>query len=477
MSPGDPRLFLLYRSLEELADLELTTDSYQEAFETIQQVFMGVLGASRGAFLVKQLEKDYCEVVYKRGLELPVGFCVPTSGLTEQTEAMLKDFGVEFVMPLYHRTKCMGLVLLGEKMNAEPYSLEDRRLVKSIANLVGMVLSNYLNYFTSLSQREELQQENKHLKTLVETRFSIREVVGASAAYHKTIRQAEILSHSLRPVLITGDSGTGKEFFARFIHQNGSRALQQLKIYDHDMVTSDQLLRFAPDKIHQTQKEWLARAKGGTIVILGIENFDLEQQTVLTQLLEKKEFGSVADMYDLRIIVTTQRHPTRLIEDGYLTPELYEIFKETTIALVPLSERREDIPILAQKTLETLSVEYHRPDLSFSPAALRALTNRDYHENIRELENLIEAAVVSLPLNKPVITLGTLQGCDIKNIGTMIPIPVSFDDLEEIKEEMVLQALERNGWKKVAAAEALGVTRQTIDNLTSRYKIRRSNHK
>ncbi|HCW75722.1 MAG TPA: hypothetical protein DHU63_04195, partial [Candidatus Marinimicrobia bacterium] len=101
---------------------------------------------------------------------------------------------------------------------------------------------------------------------------------------------------------------------------------------------------------------------------------------------------------------------------------------------------------------------------------------RDYQENIRDLENLIEAAVVSLPLNKQVITLGTLQGCEFKKMGTAIPIPVSFDDLEEIKEEMVLQALERNGWKKVAAAEALGVTRQTIDNLASRYKIRRSNH-
>ena len=476
MSPGDPRLFLLYRSLEELADLELTTDSYQEAFETIQQVFMGVLGASRGALLVMQLEKNHCEVAYKRGLELPVGFCVPVTGLTEEMESVLKEVGVEFVMPLYHRTRCMGLVMLGEKMNAESYSLEDRRLVQPIANLVGMVLSNYLNYFTSLSKREELQQENRHLKKLVETRFSIREVVGASAAYHKIIRQAEILSNSTRPVLLTGELGTGKEFMARFIHQNGPRALHQLKIYDHDMIIRDQLLQMVPDKIFQVHKDWLARVKGGTVVILGLEYFDFEQQTVLTQLLEKKEFGSIADMYDLRIIATTRRHPVQLVEQGYLRPELYDIFKDSTIELVPLADRREDIAILAQKALETLCVQYRRPNISFSAVALRALTNRDYQENIRDLENLIEAAVVSLPLNKQVITLGTLQGCEFKKMGTAIPIPVSFDDLEEIKEEMVLQALERNGWKKVAAAEALGVTRQTIDNLASRYKIRRSNH-
>lgn len=476
MSPGDPRLFLLYRSLEELADLELAADSYHEAFETIQQVFMGVLGASRGAFLVKQFDKDNCDVAYKRGLELPVGFSVPASGLNEEIEAMLKELGVEFIMPLYHRNNCMGLILLGEKMSAEPYSLEDRRLVQPIANLVGMALSNFLNYFTSLSKREELQQENRHLKTLVETRFSIREVSGASAAYHKMIRRAEIFSLSSHPVLLTGEAGTGKEFMARFIHHLGPRALHQLNIYDSDLVTNDQLLRQPTKNLQQPPKDWLARARGGTVVILGIEKFSFEEQVNLIGFIEKKDFGSIADRYDIRLILTTQKHPTMLVRDGRLKPELFEIIKNHIIELEPLSERREDIPMLAQKILETLGIEYRRPNLSFSPAALRFLMNRDYPENIRELEKVIESAVVTLPIGKPLISLATLQGYEINKSATTIPVPISFDDLEEIKEEMVLQALERNNWKKVAAAETLGVTRQTIDNLTTRYKIRRPNH-
>lgn len=473
MSSSDPRLFLLYRSLEELADLELTAASYQEAFETIQQVFMGVLGVSRGAFLIKQFDKDICEVAYKRGLNLPLGFKVPVNGLEDATEETLKTVGVEFVLPLYHHNQCTGLVLLGEKMNGKPFTLQDRKLVEPIANLVGMVLANFINYYNSLSERDDLKVENQQLKTLVETRFSIREMVGVSSALQKSIRQAAAFAQSNHAILLVGDYGTGKEFLARFIHHQGLRSVNAIYVLDASLITQNQWLNHHPKDLSPEVKAQLNRLRGGTVVILGIEEIDRTFQASILSALVNPDLASIPAMYDLRIIMTARRHPEELVEAGMLDPGLRDHLKEHVIELAPLSDRREAIPILAQKVLETLAVEYGRPDLSFSPSALRYLATRDYAENVRELENLVERAVVALPLDKHEITLACIQPMELTDDGVQIPLPVTMKDLEELKEEMVLRALERNNWKKVAAAESLGVSRQTIDNLSMRYNIHR----
>ncbi|MCF7800712.1 MAG: sigma 54-interacting transcriptional regulator [Candidatus Marinimicrobia bacterium] len=476
MSSADPRLFLLYRSLEELADLEFTVDSCPEAFETIQQVFMGVLGVSRGAFLVKEFEKEMCEVAYKRGLNLPLGFKVPVNGLGEEMEETLKTMGVAFILPMYHHNNCVGLVLLGEKMNGESFTLEDRKLVQPIANLVGMVLTNFLSYYSSLSQRDELQTENKHLKTLVETRFSIREVVGVSAAYQRTIRQATVFAQSNHAILLVGDYGTGKEFLARLIHHQGPRSVHPIYILNADTVSKNLWLRQHPKDLSPEAQEHLTRLRGGTVVILGIDEIPREDQQALMASLGSNDLSSIPKLYNFRMILTARRDPDQLVAGGLLIQELRDHLKGHVIELAPLSERREAIPILAQKILETLAVEYGHPNLSLSPTALRYLTVRDYAENVRELENLIERAVVTLPLDKHEITLANLQPMAFTGEDIHAPFPATMKDLEELKEEMVLRALARNNWKKVAAAESLGVSRQTIDNLTARYKISRPDH-
>ncbi|MCF7797032.1 MAG: sigma 54-interacting transcriptional regulator [Lentisphaeria bacterium] len=477
MSPADPRLFLLYRSLEELADLELTASSYQEAFETIQQVFMGVLGVSRGAFLIKQFDKDVCEVAYKRGLNLPLGFKIPVNGLEDATEKTLKTMGVEFVLPLYHHNQCTGLILLGEKMNGKPFVLEDRKLVEPIANLVGMVLANFMHYYESLSERDDLKVENRRLKTLVETRFSIREVVGVSSAFQKTIRQATIFAQSNHPLLLAGEYGTGKEFLARFIHHQGPRSMNAIYVLDAETISRTQWLKQHPKDLSAEAQKRLNQLRGGTVVILGIEEIDAEFQQGLFRALNNPDVSSIPAMYDLRMILTARQDPDELVQDGRLLPELRDYLKGYILEVAPLSERQEAIPIIAQKILETLMVEYNRPGLSFSSAALRYLSARAYSENVRELENLVERAVVALPLDKHEITLAVLQPVEL--IGRddfKSPLPQTMQDLEEFKEGMVLRALEQNNWKKIAAAESLGVSRQTIDNLIARYNISRPGH-
>lgn len=473
MSPADPRLFLLYRSLEELADLELSATSYQEAFETIQQVFMGVLGVSRGAFLIKQFDKDICEVAYKRGLNLPLGFKVPVDGLEDDTEQSLKTMGVEFVLPLYHHHQCTGLVLLGEKMNGQPFTLQDRKLVEPIANLVGMVLANFISYYTSMAERDDLKVENKRLKTLVETRFSIREMVGVSSAFQRSVRQATTFAQSSHAILLAGDYGTGKEFLARYIHHQGPRGVKAIYVLDASRVPRNNWLNQHPKELSPDAKSHLTWLRGGSVVILGVEELDTELQAELLKALTNPTLDSIPTMYDLRLILTARKHPDILVKEGKIYPGLRDHLKDHVIELAPLSQRREAIPILARKVLETLAIEYGRPDLSISSSALRYLTMRDYTENVRELENLIERVVVALPLDKHEITLADLQPMESPERAGSFPLPTNMQDLEELKETMVLRALERNNWKKVAAAESLGVSRQTIDNLASRYKISR----
>ncbi len=468
----DPRVILVYRSLEELSDLELKANSYSEAFETILQVFLGVLGVNQGGLLVRQFQNPrMCEVVYKRGLNLPAELKIPANGLNAKIEERLHQVGVGFVQALHFRGQPVGVVLLGEKMSGESYTLEDRQLIQPVANLVGMVLANFLEYYASLSESESLKVENRHLRTLLETRFSIKDVVGISQKFQKIIRKAEVFSREKYPCLLVGEYGTGKEFLARFIHQSGNRSAGAVFVYDHDTIPSNLMLRHAPGELMAAEKERLARMRGGTIVLLGIENFDAGQQEILVRFSDPEEVAHLAELLDVRLILTSHWPLPKLISTNRLNRKLYDLVKDHTVELVPLAERREDIPILAHSALETLAVEYQRPDLTFSPAALRYLVGRDYSRNIRELEQLIEQSVVSLPLGQSTITLDTLQGPDFTKEQARIPTPITFNDLEEIKGQMVHRALKLNNWKKIAAAEVLGVTRQTVDHLVKRYGI------
>jgi DNA-binding NtrC family response regulator len=319
-----------------------------------------------------------------------------------------------------------------------------------------------------------LKNENETLKNKVVSLENIEDIVGNSKAMIKVLKEVENVAQSNSSVIITGESGTGKELIARAIHSNSARKFFPL-VTVHCGALSEDLLEselFGHEKGAFTgalfnRKGRFEMADGGTIFLDEIATISGKMQIELLRVLESKTFvrvgGNKEIKSDFRVICATNRNLKKLVEEGTFREDLYYRLNVVNITIPPLRERREDIPMLVQHFIKKYCTSMSRDLISIDPAALKRIEEYDFPGNVRELENMIERAIVvgngkeirlkDLPLEKDIIT-------------------DSNDSLSELEKKYVLQTLNKYNWNISRSAKALKIDRVTMYNKIKKYNLK-----
>lgn len=255
------------------------------------------------------------------------------------------------------------------------------------------------------SLKERLEMENAYLQEEIRAEHNYQQIVGRSEPIKHCIRQIRLVAPTDAPVLITGESGTGKELIARAIHQSSPRSQRPLirvncAAIPRDLFESEFFghVRGAFTGATADRPGRFELAHGGTIFLDEVGELPLDLQGKLLRVLQDQQFERVGDTrtrsVDVRIIAATNRHLRRDVEERLFREDLYFRLNVFPIESAPLRQRLEDIPLLATHLIEQACKKLNKPPMALSLADLKKLQSYAWPGNIRELENIVERAVI-----------------------------------------------------------------------------------
>jgi DNA-binding NtrC family response regulator len=334
----------------------------------------------------------------------------------------------------------------------------------------------------ALSQRR-LTVENKNLKQQLDERFGIDSIVGHDYRMLQVYDVIESVADSRTTVLITGESGTGKTMTARAIHRRSARrdgpfievacgalpeTLLESELFGHKAGSFTGAVRDKAGKF--------ASAEQGTIFLDEIATASPALQVKLLRVLQDMEFeqvgGTETIRVDARVILATNQDLAELVAQRQFRQDLYYRINVVAIHLPPLRERISDIPLLCKHFIEKYSAQCARNVLGFTEQAMDLMQHYQWPGNIRELENVVERAIVlgkgewiqvsdlPAPLHR--------QGQELLGAGQKGHLKSALQDPER---RLILEALEAHAWNRQETADALGINRTTLYKKMKRYSI------
>jgi DNA-binding NtrC family response regulator len=302
-------------------------------------------------------------------------------------------------------------------------------------------------------------------------------IVGESEALQSVLQQIELVADTDATVLITGESGTGKDLIARAIHERSRRSSGPLVRVNcgsiPESLFESELFGHVKGAFTGALTDRIGRfgaAHGGTLMLDEIGEVPLAMQPKLLHVLQEKEFERVGETrgrkIDVRIIAATNRDLAAEVEAGRFRRDLFYRLNVFPIENPPLRERRTDIPLLAEHFVRASARRLHRAPPRLTEAAVRQLTHRDWPGNIRELENVIERAMILARGGELRFDAGSVPAAPTWSDATSGPLPMlSPAALEKHQKDAIVTALERSGGRVSGprgAAEMLGMKASTL---------------
>jgi DNA-binding NtrC family response regulator len=326
------------------------------------------------------------------------------------------------------------------------------------------------------SSQITLKSENEALRNKIVSLENVEDLIGTSEAMIKVLKEVERVAQSSSPVIITGESGTGKELIARAIHSNSQRKFSPL-VSVHCGALTESLLEselFGHEKGAFTgamfnRKGRFEMADGGTIFLDEIATISPKMQIELLRVLETKTFirvgGNKEITSDFRVICASNKDLNQMVKDGVFREDLFYRLNVVNIKIPPLRERIEDIPMLVNHFIKIYCTSMSRNIMSIDKAALKRLETYDFPGNIRELENMIERAIV----------IGNEKEIRLKDLPFEKDLTSSsIESLEDFEKKFVLQILNKYDWNISRSAKALKVDRVTLYNKIKKYGLKPS---
>ena len=315
----------------------------------------------------------------------------------------------------------------------------------------------------------EILKERQSLRNKLSSEQGLGKIIGVSPGMLAVKKMIQAVAKTDSTVLITGETGTGKELVANALHYEGGRISGPLvkvncaalteSLLDSELFGHEKGAFTGADKRRAGRFE---RADGGTLVLDEITEMGEHVQAKLLRVLQSGEFervgGDVSLSVDVRVIAITNRDPLDAVEHGKLRKDLYYRLNTVSIVVPPLRDRREDIPPLAEAFLELYAEKHGKNVKAIAPEALTVLISYDWPGNVRELEHCIERAVLlsensvlSAPDVSPQVnsTATHMNGQPVAAVETL--------NLQELERQTILKALLETGWNKTRAAQKLGV--------------------
>jgi len=324
----------------------------------------------------------------------------------------------------------------------------------------------------NLMKQKKLIQENRYLREQIDQEFNFNHIIGESPAMKEVYRMVKRVSDASSNVLITGPSGTGKELVARAIHSSSKRSAKPFIAINCGAIPKDLIESelFGHKKgaftgaISDKDGVFVAAHKG-SVFLDEVAEIPLDQQVNLLRVIQEREVKPIGTnrmvSFDTRIIAASNKNLEQEVEKGNFREDLYYRLNVVEIKLPTLQERKEDIPLLAHHFLKKYSRELNRPVKGITSDAMGALISFEWKGQVRELENIIERAV--LLGNREFISLEDLPDSIRKNEGDF---NYNSDSLEQavqtFEKHHILSILKRTEGNKAEAARLLGIDPSTL---------------
>jgi DNA-binding NtrC family response regulator len=322
----------------------------------------------------------------------------------------------------------------------------------------------------------DLTFENEFLREKVVSLENVDDFIGNSKAMQLVFHQVESVAQSNSSVIITGESGTGKELIAKAIHSNSPRRFFPL-VSVHCGALTESLLEselFGHEKGAFTgavynRKGRFEMADSGTIFLDEIATISTKMQVELLRVLETKKFirvgGNKEISSDFRVICATNRDLKSMVENGTFREDLFYRLNVVNIHVPPLRARTGDIPLLVNYFIDKYCTSMNRQAVTIDETALKRLQEYNFPGNVRELENMIERAIV----------VGNGKKISLKDLPLeSITIDSSVETLDEHEKNHIFQILNKYKWNISRAAKALQVDRVTLYNKIRKYDLKPS---
>jgi len=329
-------------------------------------------------------------------------------------------------------------------------------------------------------RHSSLAKEVAYLRHTQEVIYRLDDIVGNSAGIRKVLDRVRELANGSSPLLIEGESGTGRQLVAGAIHFNSGRSecgyiKVSCSVRNPVYIESD-LFGHVRDAFPGAEKARIGRieqANGGTIFIEEFTEAPVEIQKKLLDFARNgtfKRYGGTREvLVDVRVIVSSSRDLDAEVKGGRVLPELVQFFRENVIEVPPLRERRDDIPLLANYFLQRLRQDLDNGKaLGLEDKALEKLSSYDWPGNIRELKNVLERA------------LFVSEGDSIEPIDIQLPdeqppagaVGLTDRNLKELEKEAVIEALEKTDYVQKDAAKLLGISKRVIHYKIQQFGIK-----
>jgi len=432
------------------------------------------------------------QVLLARGSEL--------DGYTSEIIRILRGEGIQTVccVPLITHGETFGsLNLASRRMDA--FAPADVELLQQVAAQIAIAVENALAFKEIDALKNRLAVEKLYLEEEIRSEFNFEEIVGDSPALKRALAQVELAAPAGTTVLLLGETGTGKELFARAIHNLSPRrdrtfvkvncaaipsGLLESELFGHERGAFTGAIN---QKIGRFEL-----ADRGTLFLDEVGDIPLELQPKLLRVLQEQEFerlgGNKTQRVDVRLVAATNQDLSKLVAERAFRSDLFYRLNVFPIQIPALRERAEDIPLLVSYFVQRFSRSLNKA-VEYIPAeAMEALTHYSWPGNVRELENLIERAVLLSPGKELRVPLSELKsaalaattGVDSSASSTSFTSAASLTSpistLEEAERQHILRALKQTQWRIAGprgAANILGMKRTTLQARMRKLGIRR----
>ena len=426
------------------------------------------------------------------------GHDVLEAGSVRDAQRMLAERNVDVLIVDNVMTDANGLDLIRELVTTTPEAERPQILmmtahatVESAIEAMKLGALDYLQkpfevdeLLVVVRRALELQRLSSHQRYLLNERdeeFNHYGIVGRSRGMEEVIRKAELVAETKSTVLITGETGTGKELVARAIHaRSAQRHMPLIKVNCAaipDTLLESELfghVRGAFTGATTNKKGKFALADGGTILLDEIGTMSTVLQSKLLRVLQEREFEPLgserSQQVDVRVIAATNRDLRQMVVDGQFQEDLFYRLNVIPIDIPPLRSRREDIPVLAEYFIGKHQQRTGKRIDRIQDGVLDKLVGYEWPGNVRELENTIERAVV-------LSTNGEINDGSISVLGvatgqsSALPSLKLHTNIEWVEQETIRRALDHAAGVKKEAADLMGISQRALSYYLAKYKL------
>jgi formate hydrogenlyase transcriptional activator len=406
------------------------------------------------------------------------------------------------VVPLALQGKCIGLLSVVSQQR-DRYSDEEADFLQEVANQIALAVQNMQSYQEIESLKARLEKENVYLREELRAEHNFEEIVGNSPPLLKALHAVEQVARTESTVLIYGETGTGKELVARAIHSRSSRNGRALVSVNCSAISAglveSELFGHMKGAFTGALERRIGRfelANGGTIFLDEIGELCLETQVKLLRVLQEHEFEPVGSSHplrvDVRVIAATNRNLGEAVQAGRFRADLFYRLNVFPIELPPLRERRSDIPQLVAFCLSQFSKRLGKKIDGVSRESMENLVNYPWPGNIRELQNVIERAIIisadpTLRLDRDLMPVAVAtKDMEVPKAGSPedrqadLNSPTQLLTLDEVERNHIFAALQHTGGVvdgPKGAARILNLHPNTLRHRMDKLGIKGSRHR